>query len=301
MFQFLAKLINRISLLPFSIDLKHPFGEMGCVIKDDENHRGTTRKVSRQSELLRSVLVHVASAFVCALVCCFSYWFPWFYCFINHFVWIYLPTVWPVVFGPKCMFVVANAILVVVVGDWRKTCAKSKSPYEDMYEEYVRRSRGPRRVLIYKKVKRKISANVIEIKKVEVAKETADEKNEVIAEEDNIETGLDNSDKNNEMVDEASTYKSEEKQQEMKDELQADKNSAEASNDHVDAVAHDHDHDEEEETTSLANDGQNKEITKEEEITRSCDDELNKRVEDFIARVNKRRWAEANSWLICSA
>uniref|UniRef100_A0A7N0UX57 DUF4408 domain-containing protein n=1 Tax=Kalanchoe fedtschenkoi TaxID=63787 RepID=A0A7N0UX57_KALFE len=288
---------------------------MGTMIKAHQNRPGTNNvKVRKQNQLLRSILVHAVSVLICTVVCSYSYWFPWLYCLANHFLWIYLPSVCPVVFGPKCMFVVANAIVVVVAGEWRRTCAESDQLHRDMYEDYVRRSRRPRRVLVYKKVERKEEASVKEMhmKALEIKKEETvansfaeDKKEETIeqihmsthveeAKEDIIVTDVDNSEeKDEEAIEEASTNNTGEKKEEMNEE-----DGANNSDEKETATVCGHEDASEAQTQDEVNgeDGQNGEA----EETRA-DDELNKRVEDFIARVNKRRWIEANKWLICSA
>uniref|UniRef100_A0A7N0TMR5 DUF4408 domain-containing protein n=1 Tax=Kalanchoe fedtschenkoi TaxID=63787 RepID=A0A7N0TMR5_KALFE len=293
---------------------------MGATIKAaDQNRRGMNRmiKVRRQKQLLRSVLVHVVSALICALVCSYSYWFPWFYCLTNHFLWIYLPTVWPVVFGPKCMFVVANAIVLVVVGEWRHTCADSKPTHQHIYDEYVRRSRRPIRVLVCKKVDftvDQISMKAPEVKKEEmisVANSFSDEKKEEIVSTNTYaqETTEDNNnnmvasddvhnseEKDEEITEEACMNNTDDKQEETYEEVDAnnsDEKKTATVGDHDDAsVADDATHDEED---NGREDGQKKGVLLEAAETRA-DDELNKRVEDFIARVNKRRWMEATAW-----
>ncbi|CAL9120636.1 unnamed protein product [Musa textilis] len=62
-------------------------------------------------------------------------WLP----YLRFFFLVSLPNVSSVVFGPKCLFVVSNIIILFLVGESRLT---RQPPRPDVYEEYVKRRRG---------------------------------------------------------------------------------------------------------------------------------------------------------------
>ncbi|CAL9192134.1 uncharacterized protein LOC135613899 [Musa acuminata AAA Group] len=62
-------------------------------------------------------------------------WLP----YLRLFFLVSLPNVSSVVFGPNCLFVVSNIIIIFLVGESRLT---RQPPRPDVYEEYVKRRRG---------------------------------------------------------------------------------------------------------------------------------------------------------------
>ncbi|KAM0962225.1 hypothetical protein ACFX13_021809 [Malus domestica] len=216
---------------------------------------------NKSNQFLYSLIVHALIAVTCSLLCSYSYSFPSLHT-IKHLLFISLPNSWSGFINPKCLFIVVNFIVVFLIGESRLSSGKQSSPVTEMYNEYVERSRNLRRPL----------STFREKKEERTLPEMLNPINKGNAE--SIED------------------------KEVDEGKQDDK--------------HDHDHDEEDFKECGENDEEEKEEEKmegkmEEKEEREEDEalmpaeELNKRVEDFIARVNKQRWLEARYLVCCKA
>ncbi|XP_059658721.1 uncharacterized protein LOC132305052 [Cornus florida] len=141
---------------------------------------------------------------------------------MSHFVFVGTQSFISVFLNPKCLFIVGNVIVVILVRE-SKLAVSRPSPATEIYDEYVRRSQALRKASTYKEKKE-------EGKLTE--KLTGQEK------KNSIETGL-----------------KKKNMQTIERDRKGDRH-------------------------------------REEEEPGLPVQELNKRVEDFIARVNKQRWLE---------
>lgn len=200
------------------------------------------------------LLFHCLVALTCSLLCSFPFSFA---SLSSSIMFLSLPTVWSSFFNPKCLFVVVNVIVVFLVGESKLLGSSHSSPATDIYSEYIERSqslKGQRQpdILQEKKEDSNLKSEYHSIKEVERIKEVEAKEDELDKFEDCEE---DDDDEN---------YNSDEHHQQQRD--------GEDENNNAD------DHDQQQ------GDG-------EDEVGLPAE-ELNKRVEDFIARVNKQRWLE---------
>ncbi|KAI4336552.1 hypothetical protein L6164_015066 [Bauhinia variegata] len=78
-------------------------------------------------------------AFLCVFCFCAEYWFPVSpYTSAKQFTLVSLPNIFSVLVQPKCLYVVANVIVVFLVGESRLVGSYSSSTPE-IYEEYTQR------------------------------------------------------------------------------------------------------------------------------------------------------------------
>ncbi|KAF8040935.1 hypothetical protein BT93_B2991 [Corymbia citriodora subsp. variegata] len=226
------------------------------------------RNPKSHRHLLYSSIPYLLTALICSLFC--SY--PFCLSSIEHFLFITLPHVRTSLLSPKCLFLVVNAIVAFLLGELKLGGLPSSATSRDeIYEEYVERSRtrkmlspGP------------CSENTRELEEERL---TGDEVRE--EEESERESGDDNDDK-----------REAEQEPQEEDDADADDDDADADDDDADAdaaaaaaaAAADDDRDDEE---------QDERNGQEEDGIPA--DELKKRAEEFIARVNRQRWLEARS------
>ncbi|KAI5351888.1 hypothetical protein L3X38_004779 [Prunus dulcis] len=227
-------------------------------IKGEKLRAMKSYKKQNNSQIFYSLIVHLLIAIACCLLCSYSHWFPSLYT-AKHLLFMSLPNSWSGFFNPRCLFIVVNFIVVFLIGESRLS-GRQSSPANEMYNEYVERTRSlraPTSMFQEKKEERtelpilsqkEDNAMILEEKEVD---ETKEDKHEVDQDEDFKECeGTDEEEK-----EEEKEKKEEEIEQEKKEE--------------------------------------------EEEAAGIPAEELNKRVEAFIARVNKQRSLEAR-FLVCS-
>ncbi|CAL8993644.1 unnamed protein product [Prunus brigantina] len=235
-------------------------------IKGEKLRAMRSYKKQNNSQIFYCFIVHLLIAITCCLLCSYSHWFPSLYT-AKHLLFMSLPNSWSGFFNPRCLFIVVNFIVVFLIGESRLS-GRQSSPANEMYNEYVERTRNlraPISMFQEKKEERTVlailsqkedNAKIHEEKEVD---ETKEDKHEDDQDEDFKECeGTDEEEK-----EEANEKKEEEKKVEKKEEeIEQEK-------------------EEEEEAAGIPA------------------EELNKRVEAFIARVNKQRSLEAR-FLVCS-
>ncbi|KAE8669639.1 hypothetical protein F3Y22_tig00112226pilonHSYRG00043 [Hibiscus syriacus] len=183
---------------------------------------------------------------------------------------ISLPCIWSSFSDPKCLFVVVNVIVIFLVGESGVAGSKKPPVARDVYDEYIKRSHGRvtcegKGLLVNpgfldlneaKRMDCKEEKGLLEVKEVITCESELPEKAswEDIAEENERE------------IVEEETY-----------EIAEEINGREIV---------------EEETYEIAELTNGREIVEDEQVVELPAEELNKRVEDFIARVNKQRWME---------
>ncbi|KAK8622435.1 hypothetical protein V6N13_117352 [Hibiscus sabdariffa] len=175
---------------------------------------------------------------------------------MEQFVLVSLPCIWSSFSNPKCLFVVVNVIVIFLVGESGVVGSKKPPVASDVYNEYIKRSRGRvRSASVSNEAKRMVEvkeAITCEFKSLEEAEATC----ENIAEENGREIV-------------------EEETPEIAEEIYEGEEIVE------------------EETFEIAEEINGREIVEDEQVAELPAAELNKRVEDFIARVNKQRWMES--------
>ncbi|GKU92816.1 hypothetical protein SLEP1_g6491 [Rubroshorea leprosula] len=187
---------------------------------------------------------------------------------MKHFCLTSLPCIWSSFFNPKCLFVVVNVIVIFLVGE-SKLVSTSSSPSDDIYNEYIERSRSLRKAVSTSHEK----SMTIKDEKVEEEKEV-----ELI-------------------IKEVSSVENKQEEEEEKE-----------NHEKVETVEEDDEEKEKEGEEEAARvpltlmEGEHKERRdKDEEEDELPIEELNKKFEEFIARVNKQWCLEVNSLLSLEA
>ncbi|GLT61379.1 hypothetical protein SLA2020_340900 [Shorea laevis] len=222
------------------------------------------KSYKKKNHFVYNLVLHFLAALICSLLWSYPYWFPSLHSSMKHFRLISLPCIWSSFFNPKCLFVVVNVIVIFLVGE-SKLVSTSSSPSDDIYNEYVDRSRSLRRAVSTSHEKSMIIKDEkVEEKEVEL----------IIKEVSSVENKQEEEEKENHEKVETVEEDDEEKEKEGEEEaarvpltLMEDKERR--------------DKDEEEDGLPI--------------------EELNKKVEEFIARVNKQWWLEVNSLLAFEA
>ncbi|MBA0576440.1 hypothetical protein Golob_024855 [Gossypium lobatum] len=212
---------------------------------------------------------------------------------MKQFVIISLPCIWSSFFNPKCLFIVVYVIVVFLVGESGLVGSKV-SPGRDVYDEYVERNRRVRGVSVSTTVPREVGdykamdseegkggfdqteeeeeeeKGLFEVKEVitSEAESGKEEQTREVEEEEEEEGSFE--------VKDVITYPLEE---ERTCEVKEEKGLIEVKETKTWKVEH---------GRSIVEDHQEIELP-----------EFNKRVEEFIARVNKQRWMEAQLLVSC--
>ncbi|XP_021287287.1 cilia- and flagella-associated protein 251-like [Herrania umbratica] len=233
-------------------------------------------KYRKRDQFLYNLILHLLAGLACSLFFSYAYWFPSLCSSMKHFFLISLPCIWSSFSNPKCLFVVVNVIVIFLVGESRFT-GKNSSPAGDIYNEYIERSRSLRKVPVsttQEKTRQK--------KMVEEGEKDAESKQVVNRGDDK---GVEEEDE--ELAEAKEVMKPDEKE-EKEEEKEAEAKKQDRVVQETYGVV------EEEGSEEKEND-----IVEEEAGLPA--EELNKRVEEFIARVNKQRWLEAQLVVCCRA
>ncbi|GLT38852.1 hypothetical protein SLA2020_130710 [Shorea laevis] len=257
----------------------------------------------KKNHFLYNLILHFLAAITCSLLCSCPYWFTSLCYSMNNFFLISLPYIWSSFSNPKFLFIVVNVIVIFLVGE-SKMVSTSSSPADEIYDEYVKRTQSLRRVtsactkMKEEKVEKKKEVIIKQVNKVEdkeVEKEKESRDNFEIVEEDEEKEG-----------DHGEEKESQEKVEIVEEdgEKEGGHGEEEQNREKVELVEEDEenegDGEEEPELPPAVVRGEDEEENGgggEEEGGLPAE-ELNKRVEEFIARVNKQRWLEANSLVL---
>ncbi|KAJ7957522.1 Zinc finger E-box-binding homeobox 1 [Quillaja saponaria] len=210
----------------------------------------------QQTQIVYNSILHCFIALTCFLLS-YAYWFP-----SNHFVFVYVPNMWASLLKPKCLFIVVNVIVVLLVGESKFVNSHASSRRTEIYDEYVERRQNMRG---------EYYINTVQEMKINITKE-----NVKIVEHDHEEVV---------------------QKKEVKEVVMEHDHQEIVPKKEVKEVVMEHDHQEVVQRKEV------KEVVKvgdvgNEDQGREGDDglpaeELNKRVEEFIARVNRQRRLEA--------
>ncbi|KAG8365853.1 hypothetical protein BUALT_Bualt17G0015100 [Buddleja alternifolia] len=202
----------------------------------------------KRAHFLYNFVLYSLTSLITCLFFSYPFWFP----SVKHFLFS-LPNNISLFFNAKCLFIVGNLIVFILIGESKLTQSSTKSPTSDIYDEYVARSRSNAR-------------------KVNLNKEQ---------EEESPKQSLKIVEKKH--VNEGKIYH-EEKKKEMR----------------LSKSMHHHEEKKKGLRTSKSEVWSKREIVKREKTKGEKEEELyvpreelNKRVEAFIARVNKQRLLEA--------
>ncbi|XVF77794.1 hypothetical protein PTKIN_Ptkin14bG0075100 [Pterospermum kingtungense] len=241
------------------------------------------KKRYRKTQFLHNILVHMLAGLGCSLFFSNPSWFPTLCSSTKHFFLTSLPCIWSSSFNPKCLFVVVNVIVIFLVGESRLGGTNSPSPARDIYNEYIERSRSLREVSLstpQEKIRQPKG------KRVEKMENEAELKVEVKTAEDKEV----NSNGENEALVERKFLEHSGDWQERVD------SKSPAFSEKLGGKEEINEEDKEigrkEETPGEIVEEKEREIV-EEDVGILPAEELNKRVEEFIARVNRQRWLEA--------
>ncbi|XP_050276155.1 uncharacterized protein LOC126718123 [Quercus robur] len=208
-----------------------------------------------KGQFLYNLILHALVALSCSLLCSYPNWFPSLRYSMKHFLFTSLPNLSSFLVNPKCVFIIFNVIVVFLMGE-SKLVGSNTSPSNEIYDEYVERSQSLRGR----------------------SHSTFEER-----EERTVETNISDTHEGYNMGDQS--LKGDSTLQEKKEERKLEMNLVE---DKVNRI----------ETKELVkevvevedDDGDDGEAEEEAGLPV---EELNKKAEEFIARVNKQMWLEA--------
>lgn len=230
----------------------------------------------RRIQLFQTVFQYCLTFMVVILCLSKSVWFMSLCSAIKAFFLFTLPCVGAYVMTPTCLFVVCNVIVIILVGESKMVgSASSSSSSSDLYDDYVRqiKSRSLKSVPV-------VLHQVGQQKLLEYS--TASRENQLKIDEENDEENEheDEEKKEDEIEEDPQDQKEDrgEEEEEREDEEEEDEASEEEEEDKLEEV--------------------NESNCGEEEDNYLLTEELNRRVEDFIARVNRQRRIEADM-LLC--
>ncbi|EEF47432.1 conserved hypothetical protein [Ricinus communis] len=239
---------------------------------------------SYKTQFLHNLIIHLLSviALTCSVFCFYPYWFPSLYSSIKEFQFLSLPNTCTSIFSPKCLFVVVNIIVVFLVGESKLVGSHSSSPTNKIYDEYVQRSRSLRGIstlLQEKAVQSKLDLNLDEDKRVCT----------IVQEEEEVKEEV------KEVIDGSSLIEEEEKEefQEAQEEAEVpEEDQDQEAGVKLGNQAQDQEAEVKEIEVALTEEDKDQKEKGSEEETDWPAEELNRRVEEFIARVNRQRWLE---------
>ena len=222
-----------------------------------------TMNYYKNSQFLYNLILSSLVAITCSLFCSHPFWFASLTSSIKYYIFISLPNIWSSFLNPKCLFIVFNVIVAFLVGE-SKLLGSQSSPANDIHSEYVEMSRslrGQPRISALQEEKK-------EEKKVEMEMDMNKESENIVYEDKEVLEVQPKEEKHDKKWEEAAEEEEEEEDEKFQE--------------------------------ALNNDADQKESDGEEESDEGLPtEELNRRVEAFIARINKQRWLEARM-LICS-
>ncbi|WOL18716.1 hypothetical protein Cni_G27513 [Canna indica] len=96
------------------------------------------KRYRKRRQLLPNLVRYLAAVLSLGLFLSCPLWLPRARSFLELFLSVSLPGVAAAVSGPKCLFVLGNVIVLVLVGE-SKLSRTSSRPAADIYEEYVKR------------------------------------------------------------------------------------------------------------------------------------------------------------------
>ncbi|GLU06246.1 hypothetical protein SLE2022_232930 [Rubroshorea leprosula] len=221
-----------------------------------------TKSYKKKNLFVYNLVLHFLAALICSLLWSYPYRFPSLHSSMKHFCLISLPCIWSSFFNPKCLFVVVNVIVIFLVGE-SKLVSTSSSPSDDIYNEYIERSRSLRRSVSTSHDK----SMTIKDEKVEDEKEV-----ELIIKEVSSVENKQEEEEEKENHEKVETVEEEDEEKEKEGEEEAAR------------------------VPLTLMKGEHKERRdKDEEEDELPIEELNKKVEEFIARVTKQWRLEVNS------
>ncbi|XP_008775146.1 uncharacterized protein LOC103695559 [Phoenix dactylifera] len=97
----------------------------------------------RRRQFLTSLIQYLVAILLLGLFLSSPLWLPTIFSSLNLFFFVFLPDLHAVVFGPKCLFVVCNLIVIFLIGESK--FSKSSLTPPDIYEEYMNRNTNLRR------------------------------------------------------------------------------------------------------------------------------------------------------------
>ncbi|XP_035540629.1 uncharacterized protein LOC118344290 [Juglans regia] len=228
------------------------------------------------NQFLYNLILHSLISLSCSLLFSYPYWFPSLRCTMKHFLSASLPNISAVFTNPKCLFVVVNVIVVFLVGE-SKLVASNSSPVGDLYDEYIERSQN---------LRGQKYSTFQEIREVEKNSETQDH-------------GYNNIINHASLREEESNRPDEKEEKKLEMNLIEDSSSSTTTRIEGKEVIKEKEKEKEKEVVKAE---EEKEVNvkaeddvelDEEEETGLPAEELNRRADEFIARVNRQMWIEA--------
>jgi|UniRef100_A0A803QYE6 hypothetical protein len=218
-----------------------------------------------KTHFLHNLILSSMVAITCSFLCSYPFWFSSLTTSIKHFAFISLPTICSSFLNPKCLFIVFNVIVAFLVGESKLLGSSSSSQQSSLATHDIYSEYVERSQSLHgqKRIITSSTSTIIPEEKEELQKLEIIEKEENVYEE---EEGV--------VLDQVEYHDEEEK--------------------------HDHDDDDMAETKHFK---ENSDDGGEDESADGLlpTEELNKRVEEFIARINKQRWLEAKMMICCQA
>lgn len=101
------------------------------------------KRYGRRRQFLPSLIRYLAAILLLGSLPSSPLWLPTIFSSLKLFFFPFLPNLHSIMFGPKCLFIVCNLIVVFLVGE-SKLSKSSLAP--DIYEEYMNRNTNLRRL-----------------------------------------------------------------------------------------------------------------------------------------------------------
>ncbi|EYU27891.1 hypothetical protein MIMGU_mgv1a018495mg [Erythranthe guttata] len=99
------------------------------------------KKNNKRAQFLYNLILYSLTSLITCLF--FSYPFNWFPSSMKHLILFYLETTdFSDFVNPKSLFVVANLIIFILIGESKLSSSRYSSPASDVYDEYIRRNRS---------------------------------------------------------------------------------------------------------------------------------------------------------------
>ncbi|XP_010926814.1 uncharacterized protein [Elaeis guineensis] len=102
------------------------------------------KRYRSRRQFLPSLIQYLVAIMLLGLFLSSPLWLPTIFSSLKLFFFVFLPNLHAVVFGPKCLFIVCNLIVIFLISESK--FSKSSLTPPDIYEEYMNRNTNVRRL-----------------------------------------------------------------------------------------------------------------------------------------------------------
>ncbi|KAL5726888.1 hypothetical protein ACHQM5_000133 [Ranunculus cassubicifolius] len=97
------------------------------------------RNKYKKKEFSDTLILYCFIVLSCCLLCSTPFWLPSLVSSSKAFIFVSVPSIGALLFTPKCLFVVCNIIIIILIGE-SKYVGSSSSTDNEIYHEYVKRT-----------------------------------------------------------------------------------------------------------------------------------------------------------------